>query len=335
MDICEFQRMVQQKTFINCAMLDGMARPTPLGYTRVPTNRKGGQAKIFVISCAMLDGMRESNSVLREATIGSYWISDPSIRHNIQLIKYLPCSPLPKSMKLSLFLSIVSSLTFHARFVEAGPLGAGGCYGGIAAVYGSHVLRNATVNGTLADGGFSLFVKDVQVDSSNEVALDLSTTHPIYVSGEKLYKGVLYRLEAEDGSDMTGIIELSEGDTNTKLADDVCLVPVAGVTHANANEKNDVPATLNTGDEPAVYLLDVTIVVSNTADMSEYYYTRYTLSVESSDHSPSESGEEVPAPSPTAPSPAASSGGISNTEMPSVGTFVCFAMTVFVSSQFF
>jgi hypothetical protein len=258
------------------------------------------------------------------------------VKVRIRVINYTAYT-VAQSMKLSLSFCIVSALTFHAQSVEAGPLGAGGCYGGIAAVDGSHVLRNTTVNGTLADGGFSLFVNDLQVDSSTNFPLDLSEMYPIYVSGDKLYKGVLYRLEAEDGSDMTGFMELSEGDTNTRFAD-VCLAPVVGVTHANANEKNDVPATLNTGEEPAVYLLDVTIVVANTADLSEFYYTRYTLTVGSTAPPPSEppvsapSTEEDTAPTLTTLSPTGTSAGISNTAAPSVGKLACLATAALVSS---
>jgi hypothetical protein len=143
-----------------------------------------------------------------------------------------------------------------------------------------HLGQGTTNTGTLADGGLTLFVDDVQVDTSNTILLEVSATSSIFISGTNDYKGVLYRLQSTDGSDATGMITVSDGDADTQLSDK-CVAPVAGVTHTNANEKNNVPATLNTGDEPASYLLDVTVVVANSGDVSEYYYTQYTITVDS------------------------------------------------------
>jgi hypothetical protein len=185
-----------------------------------------------------------------------------------------------RTMKLPSHLLVIAGLTSQLACTQAFSTGAGGCNGGIAAVEGLHLGQGTTNTGTLADGGLTLFVDDVQVDTSNTILLEVSATSSIFISGTNDYKGVLYRLQSTDGSDATGMITVSDGDADTQLSDK-CVAPVAGVTHTNANEKNNVPATLNTGDEPASYLLDVTVVVANSGDVSEYYFTQYTITVDS------------------------------------------------------
>jgi hypothetical protein len=233
---------------------------------------------------------------------------------------------------------IIAALSSRLGLVQGYSTGAGGCSGGMPAVSGLHREQSTIVNGTLDAGRLTLVVNDVELNFTTfDIKLNTSATNTIYVSGVNTYKGVLYRLEAHDESDVTGMLELVEGDSNTKFADNVCVAPVAGVTHANSDEKNEVPVTLITGEDPALYHLDVTIVLQNSADRSEYYYSRYTITV--GDVPPTDPPtpaptEEVPAPSPTAPSPTGSSSGATNAVVRST-KFAWFGAIVFVSSLLF
>lgn len=169
------------------------------------------------------------------------------------------------------FLFNVLALVVVKRAI-AYPTMAGGCDGGVAAVGGPHLI--GAVNGSLADGNYSLFINNNVIDPT------LSLTN--FMSGKKYlisvrssssttFRGALIRAEMDASSDFT-----LEPETNGQLAS-VCSAPILGVCHTNNKNKTELGAKFSTNSTGTLFL-DVTVVKSNNAvDGSRYYYTRFTL----------------------------------------------------------
>jgi hypothetical protein len=162
---------------------------------------------------------------------------------------------------------------------QARSTGAGCCAGGEAAVndYHSAVQEGRTIEtGSLADGGVSLLLDGSPLNATAATVTDFSaaTVHFLSLAGTSPYRGLLVRLSAPSGVDTTtALLEVSD---DLQDADYVCSAPVAGITHTNANLKNDQSMSLSIPIEGEV-TLDVTVVFANNGTNSIYYYSAYTL----------------------------------------------------------
>jgi hypothetical protein len=164
--------------------------------------------------------------------------------------------------------------------------GAGSCVGGEPAVFGSHLSNSKTkTTGTLQQGKLTLSVDGIAIPSGGTITVKYDSPTTLVVEGEKDYKGILYRLEADsDTTDTASLLLTSPGTVNTKISDE-CDPTITGVTHSNADLKNKVSAVLDI-DKEELFYLDITVVVENTATSSEYYYTRYPVNVVKKTKSP-------------------------------------------------
>jgi hypothetical protein len=162
-------------------------------------------------------------------------------------------------------------------------------------VGGTH-LTNPMTTGSLAEGGLKLVVNGDTV-TDQPIAVTLQELYTLVIEGSNNYTGFLYRLEPTiPDVDTAGYLTAPPEKDNLQAAD-VCVAPVQGMTHTSSDSKNNV-ATILEVDVATSYLLDITVVVENTSEKSEYYYSQYKVVATGT----------VPA-----PTPAASSGELNGT----------------------
>ena len=112
------------------------------------------------------------------------------------------------------------------------------------------------------------------------------------------FKGFLIRME---GPGSIGLNLTGSEETNVKIEEMFCADSGAeGVTHTNNEDKTEIMASYDIAEE-GDYMIDVTIVVSNTGDVSEYYHSSYTVQAgkdedqpEETDPSPEGNATEAP-----------------------------------------
>jgi hypothetical protein len=195
-------------------------------------------------------------------------------------------------MALSSVLRLVFTFNFLAYNVAAFSSGAGGCDGDGPAVQEPHLSRPGG-RGALEEFGYTLSVDGIVVDGTTTVSAGVP--HTLTVSGgENVYRGILFRLENIDGTDATPFLNPVDGDANTQLAA-VCTTPIAGVTHTNSDDKNNLSAILDV-DDAASFILDLTLVLSNVETDSTFYYTQYQIDVTSPTDITTAAPTAVPAP---------------------------------------
>jgi hypothetical protein len=212
--------------------------------------------------------------------------------------------------------------SFLMGSAQAFSAGAGGCVGGAAAVGGSHLARETTLTGTLAEGGLSVYINNELKDISTPLSLAVAKPYSVHVNGTSEYKGILYRLESTLGLDVTGFVTPAADDPRTKIAD-ACAAPATGLTHVNSDLKNNIPMFLNI-ESAGTYKVDVTIVISNNASLSEYYHSQFAVNANPETASPVTAAPALsPAPAPSmegtpepAAEPAAPTPKTSTTESP-------------------
>lgn len=103
---------------------------------------------------------------------------------------------------------------------------------------------------------------------------------------------------------------MTEDDASVQIEERYCVPSgVAGVTHKSNNTKTSIQATLEI-PQVGFYQMDVTVVIANNAEGSEFYFTSYTVEGIEGDGSAVESGANTtgsgstPGPIGSAPSPA-------------------------------
>ncbi|CAB9529441.1 expressed unknown protein [Seminavis robusta] len=171
------------------------------------------------------------------------------------------------------------------------PAGAGSCPGGMAAVGGSHLAGSTVINGTLEDNeiNFSVDGDEMRVDRPLTVFVDQPTPFLLrapYNGGG--IKGFLIRISSATGNfDLTNSLSPLSAETeeeeqriNTKLEGNYCGdQKAAGLTHKDAEPKYLIRGEILITEVifgPDI-TLDVTAVMENTAEKSEFYYTQYKL----------------------------------------------------------
>jgi hypothetical protein len=215
---------------------------------------------------------------------------------------------------------LATALAVLPYLAYAFPTGAGGCEGGVAAVSGSHVVAEIVEFGSLSDGNFVVRI-DGQVLTPNmpmdiPAGVDLSWE----VTGSDAFRGFLLRLDGGSGNvDTTASLGPNPGQGGTvQVAENVCvdIYGVGGVTHRSRALQASASGRLIVDEVSQGMNLDVTIVVENRNQVSEYYYTGYVLNAveqattmppqdgdDDDDDDDDDEGESVPVPAPTNPAP--------------------------------
>jgi len=189
-------------------------------------------------------------------------------------------------------LSVLGALSLLLpAYVKALPTGASSCNVGSAAVGGPHLSRAETTTGLVSqEEGYRLTIDDqiLTPNSTFPIAFDPTTdaaggaqtitrtlVFSTVVPVASTFKGFSFILSAGTAA------ELEVTDDETQKVNSLCAGNAMGITHTNPQEKSKVELTLNiqataaTADIP----LDVTIVVENSGTVSEYYYSRYLISI--------------------------------------------------------
>ena len=208
-------------------------------------------------------------------------------------------------------------LAFDHRHISAFPNQAGWCPGGIPAVGAPHLDSSKVITtGSLADAKYSIDInrgeplvpsRDV---SSPSIALKTGVDYYIRVAAAlKRYKGFLVRLSAPDTVDTTTALL----PVNLSQVATACNEPVVGICHFNNELKNFASGNLRV-DQASVVYLDVTVVRENNANVSSYFYSRYTVRFD-------ESGSDSPSDTPSnMPSQPPAIGSETPSEVPSVAS---------------
>jgi Hint module len=169
--------------------------------------------------------------------------------------------------------------SFFLSPTQARPSGAAACPGGESAVGGFHVGGGVTSR-TLAQGGFTVTIDSVVLSPGASYTFTSGVKHVLRVSGTKMFKGFLFRIgtTTSSGDDAAlDALELSETYPSAKISTICDEDGASGVTHISPILKTEAVAILSAIESPDVSLtLDVTIVIADP-DLSEHYYSGYSL----------------------------------------------------------
>jgi len=202
-----------------------------------------------------------------------------------------------------LFLTLLVVLSiFVPSPLKAFPTGAGSCPGNQAAVAGSHLDGASTiVNGTLEDGKVQFYLDNDRLRPGRVYVVWVGEDTELLIRasyGGKGIKGFLARLGYKQASssasdtkitsnyDFTASLRPIPEDVNNPFADpEATAVKVeeafcslgnaGGITHKDNTPKYILKGILQIDEALDDLILDVTVVMENTGDTSEYYYSQY------------------------------------------------------------
>jgi hypothetical protein len=181
--------------------------------------------------------------------------------------------------------------------------GSGSCVGGKAAVGGNHLTQPSTQGGTLASIGAKVSIGNIELSTTaaTDVPVGSDLTLTVDLTGGA-YTGLMVRLQAPAGTSTTAALNAG---TNTKLATDVCVAPVVGISHTSSSSKSSSSGTVRFDQAVNGVILDVTVVVENNNSKSRYAYSSYTVNFKtlSSPTIPAPTNPAPTNPAPTKPSP--------------------------------
>ena len=208
-----------------------------------------------------------------------------------------------------------------ANVVNGFQFGPGSCDSGVP-VQGNHILYQQVGGGQLSDNGFEVRLNGDALQPgatrnvpviSEDYELTLATT-----IGGTFFRGFLIRIEGQDGVDTTEFLNVPDGAQDMVQVLPLCvnLEEVGGVGHTNNDQKTDITSLLRLAENAGNLTMDVTMVVQNRDDVSEWYNSRDFLNA-IQDFGPTittptpDLGTDMPS---TSPAP---SGGPTVTSMPS------------------
>lgn len=201
---------------------------------------------------------------------------------------------------------------FYATFcvvkTDAFSSGAGSCDTG-GAVQGLHLTNPVT--GTLDAGSFQISIGDTPLVTTfgNQVTIGESFAISITPTTSRTFRGALIRVAG------TALSTVSLApNTNSQVATACDGSTAIGITHTEKSDKTELGGTISIA-EAGDYIVDVTVVVSNSGS-SEYYYTQYMVVAADA------STTAVPAAAPVAAGPVATEapvGDTSTTQAPAYG----------------
>ena len=141
-------------------------------------------------------------------------------------------------------------------------------------------LADAPQNFTLTLNGESL-----SIAGETAVSFPINQAHTLELSSDEPFKGFLIRLgplpsESEFLTDFTMALTPQDGnDANVKVEQTHCIdiENVGGVTHTDSNEKNRVTAMLQMDEPASDMIMDITVVIVNSGETSEFYYSQLLM----------------------------------------------------------
>ncbi|CAB9509367.1 expressed unknown protein [Seminavis robusta] len=185
--------------------------------------------------------------------------------------------------------------------VSASPTGASACPGGMAAVGGTHITAADLKNGSLEESpqGLKVQLNGVDLVPGTPGIFNAGEEAELSLSGTADFKGFLLRLDSALLADVGIEFGLPEAETQEIQPAIVCTAPSKGMTHTSNSPKSSTMFTIELDGPVPDLALDVTVVVTNSAGVSEYYYTGYMLSAEGAapDANATAPAESEPAPS--------------------------------------
>jgi hypothetical protein len=205
---------------------------------------------------------------------------------------------------------------FLLRTARGFPSGAGGCEGGRAAVGGSHLEEGGGggggkgyVTGPLSDGRLDFLLNNRVADADAPFVQAFAgerydvTVITVPDTGA-FFRGALIRVEGAAAADAATTFFTLQAGVNAQGAGVCDEQPgdVVGITHTDNEAKTQLGGTL-TFDATGEATVDVTVVVSNNATDSIYYYSGFTLSVVAPDEPQPVAPAASPAPNDAAPAP--------------------------------
>jgi len=206
----------------------------------------------------------------------------------------------------SLFISafaVAQLLLLRAEPISGLPTGAASCIPNTAAVGGFHLDESNNRNviqGELAVGGVRILINDdddMQLLPTAPITLQTGTDYTITVLTDMAqgFQGILLRLGSRSGSsrDLTTSLYPRSDDPDLQVAQ-VCVPPVAGVTHTNPDPKVSVTAVLRFDVPDEDLRLDVTLVGLNDETTSVFGYNQFQVVVEGEVTTPAPTAEPLP-----------------------------------------
>ncbi|CAB9503686.1 expressed unknown protein [Seminavis robusta] len=166
--------------------------------------------------------------------------------------------------------------------VSASPTGASACPGGEAAVGSTHITAADLKNGTLEESpqGLKVQLNGADLVPGTPGIFNAGEEAEIALVGTADFKGFLFRFDAELLSDVLISFGTPEAETAEIQPASVCTGRPSGMTHTNNNPKSTTTFTVEVEAPVPDMTLDVTVVIVNSAGVSEYYYTEYMLSAD-------------------------------------------------------
>jgi Reeler domain len=175
---------------------------------------------------------------------------------------------------LLLFVSTIQSIHGYST-------GAGSCNAGYTALGGFHIDDSAhqqTLNLTLSQLELDVKVGDMSYSANSRIVVVTNTVYTISLqtrTPDAFFRGALIRLETLTNQDMSGSFEPEE---NLGVVSSCPLPSVIGASHINNDMKTQASATFIM-DKPGDIIMDITIVVANTAAISMFGYGTFTMEV--------------------------------------------------------
>jgi hypothetical protein len=144
-------------------------------------------------------------------------------------------------------------------------------------VGGTHLCNEPIVTGSLADGGFTVFVDQDTLTDTMDIAMN--TAYLIYVGNAPTFRGALLRFASTSGTDGAFTLEPDDSGTAAAAACNTVGDGVLGLTHVDSEPKFAMTGVLKANTVGSI-ALDITVVISNNnVNGSSYYYSPYTLNV--------------------------------------------------------
>jgi len=170
--------------------------------------------------------------------------------------------------------------------VTTRPTGAGGCSRNMnGSVGGSHLSAANQTTGKLEDNNLAVVISETTPEAGETLVegdpynVTVGVDYNVYLSSSDAdgFRGFLFRLESQDGTDTT--IALATATGEAQLAQDTCIdiENVGGITHTGNDFKTGSSAVLRMDKASPNMILSVTAVISCRDGVSEWYFTEYTL----------------------------------------------------------
>jgi len=169
--------------------------------------------------------------------------------------------------------SIIAVLALGSRSTAAYPTGAGSCLPGVPFGATSPHLTIAPQGEELSENGFEVFLNDEKLDSDSAFTVTTGKEYTLKLKGNA-FKGFLVRI----GENSAALTPASAGVQDAEF----CTDGIAGVTHMDRNEKQEVSATLKVDDVGTDIPMDITVVLvlSPADNESLWYNTRFMINAE-------------------------------------------------------